>query len=77
MFTKEMLANIRTIFRFVVLIFTIDGFHHDSLQHAFFIAREQFIPVGAPNHFDDIPTSATEIGFKFLNDLAIATHRSI
>ena len=38
--TKDMLTHISTIFSFVVLIFTIYGFHHHTLQNAVFITCE-------------------------------------
>ena len=28
-------------------------------------------------HFDDVPARAAENGFEFLNDLAVATHRTV
>ena len=40
MLAKEMFAHIGAIFRFVVLVFAVDCFHHHALQDAFFIACE-------------------------------------
>ena len=72
-----MLAHIRAVFGFVVLVLAINSFHHDPLQHAVFVTRQQVIPVRAPDHLDHIPASTTEVGFEFLDDLAVTPHRSI
>ena len=74
---EEMLAYISTVFGFVVLILAVDSFHHDPLQNTVLVAGQQIIPVSAPDDFDHIPASAAEIGFEFLNDFAVATHRAI
>ena len=76
-FAEEMLAHISTVFGFVVLVLAIDGFHHDPLQNTVLVSGQQVIPVRSPNHLDHIPASATEIGFEFLNDFAVAAHRAI
>ena len=72
-----MLAHVGAIFGFVVLVLSVNGLHHDPLQHAVFVARQQVIPVRTPNDLDDIPASAAEVGFQFLNDFAVAAHGPI
>ena len=38
---------------------------------------EQRVPARTPEHLDDVPARAAEIGLEFLNDLAVAAHRPI
>ena len=77
MFAEEVLTNVCAVFRFVVLIFTVHGFHHHFLQNAVFIFCQQLIPATAPDDFHNIPACTTEIGFQFLNDFAVAAYRTI
>ena len=72
-----MFAHIRAITCLVVLIFAVNRLHHATLQQAIGILREQRIPVTPPDRFDHVPSRATEIGFEFLNDFAVAAHRAI
>ena len=41
------------------------------------ISGNNGIPFAAPNDFDNIPASAFESGFEFLNDFAVASYRTI
>src|SRR5690606_9131266 len=59
------------------LILAIDGRGEPTQQRVLFIAREQRIPIRAPQYFDDVPAGAGEQAFELLNDLTVATHRSI
>ena len=72
-----MLAHVGAVFSFVVLVLAVNGLHHDPLQHAVLIARQQIIPIRTPNHLDDIPACTTEVRFQFLNDFAVAAHGSV
>ena len=75
--TKEMFAHISAIVGFEGLIVAVQGFHHDPAQCAVFVSCNQLIPVATPNEFDDVPTCATKLAFQLLNDLAVASHRTI
>src|SRR5437879_7684569 len=74
---EEVLANEGAVVGLVVLILAVDRFLHDTKQSALEIASEQRIPVRAPNKLDDVPTRSAKIGFEFLDDLAVATHRTV
>ena len=37
----------------------------------------QRVPVAAPDHLDHVPAGAAKIGFEFLDDLAVAAHRTV
>ena len=46
-------------------------------QQAVVIAREQLVPLAAPEHLDDVPAGAAEDGLELLDDLAVAAHRAV
>src|SRR5208283_4471300 len=52
-------------------------FAHAFDEQAFGVALNDGIPFGAPENFDDVPAGATEGGFEFLNNLAIAADGTI
>ncbi len=76
-FAEEMFAHIGAIFGFVSLVLSVHHFLHAFLQQAILVLGEQAIPLAAPYDLDDIPAGATEYAFQFLNDLAVAAHRSV
>jgi hypothetical protein len=41
------------------------------------IARQQWIPILAPEHLDYMPASAPEGGFQFLDDFAVTAHGTV
>ena len=74
---EEILARVGAAERLAGLVFAVDGIHHDLAQGAVGVAREQRIPIAAPDQFDDIPAGAAERAFEFLDDLAVAAHRAV
>ncbi|KAG1390856.1 hypothetical protein G6F59_015068 [Rhizopus arrhizus] len=72
-----MLAGIRAAEGLAVLVFAVDGFHHQLLQHAVAVLGQQGIPVTAPQQLDHVPAAATEHAFQFLDDLGVAAHRAV
>jgi hypothetical protein len=76
-FAEEMFAHVGAVFGLEGLVIAVDAFHHALVQQAGLILRQQRIPVAAPDDLDDIPARTAEIGFQFLNDLAVAAHRAI
>src|SRR3546814_11260369 len=72
-----MLARVGATESLAVLVFAVDCLHHQLAQLAAAIARQQRIPVTAPDRLDDIPAGATELALQFLDDLAVAAHRAI
>ena len=61
----------------VLLILAVDRLAHPLHQHAVAVAGQQRIPIGAPEHFDDVPAGAAESPFQFLDDLAVAAYRPV
>ena len=74
---KEMFPHVAARLDDVFLIIAVHRFFHSLEQQTALVAREQIIPIRAPDDFDDIPTRTTERCFKFLDDLAVAAHRAI
>src|SRR5689334_6594229 len=74
---EEVLPEICSAFYEVLLVLTVADFTHSAYQQAFAIFCQQRIPITAPNDLDDVPTGAAEVGFQFLDDLAVAAHRTI
>ncbi len=73
----EVLAEVGAVFDDVALVFAVDDFAHALDEHAFAVAREQVVPVRAPQHLDDVPAGAAEDRFELLDDLAVAAHRTV
>ena len=76
-FAEEFLADVGAAARFEILIFAVDALFHALQQQAARIAGEQLVPIAAPEHLDDVPAGAAEDAFQFLDDAAVAAHRTI
>ena len=74
---EEVLADVRTRFDRILLVLPVDDFAHASYQDAVLISLKQLFPQSAPDDFDDVPAGASEGGFEFLNNLAVASNRTI
>src|SRR6185312_1257941 len=74
---EEFLTNVGAVFRLEILVFAVNAFFHQLRQLAGRIAREEFVPLVAPDDLDDVPTSAAEVAFEFLNDFSVAAHRAV
>src|SRR6185437_7842882 len=74
---EEVFADISTALDRVLLELAIDDLAHALHEQAGLIAFQQRIPIAAPDDLDAIPARAAEGGFQFLNNFAIATHRTI
>ncbi|CAB4565003.1 unannotated protein [freshwater metagenome] len=74
---KEVFANESPVFGLVRLEITVGGDVHEGAQRPLFVAREQVIPFATPNDLDDVPASASEEAFEFLDNLAVATNGTI
>ena len=74
---EELVARVGAAEGLVVLVFAVERFHHQVTQLAAGVARQQRIPVAAPQQLDHVPARAAEHAFEFLHDLAVAAHRAI
>ena len=59
-FAEEMFPNVAAALDDVFLKVAIDALFESLQQQAIVIVGEQFVPVGTPDHFDDVPACATE-----------------
>src|SRR5258708_3604408 len=55
MSAKEMLANVAAGLDRTFLVFAVNRFLHTLEEQTFRVFLEKFIPVGPPNHLEDIP----------------------
>ena len=77
MLAEEVLAHECAVVGLVGLVLAVDRLLHDPLQDAVLVAREQRVPVRAPDQLDHVPARAAEIALEFLDDLAVAAHRAV
>ena len=75
--SEEILANEVAVLDRVALELTIDRGVHLVQQNAVLVLGEQVVPLGTPDDLDDVPSRTAEHGLEFLNDLAVAAHRTI
>ena len=61
----------------IFLVLPVRDLAHALDQDSIAIVADQTVPIAAPDDLDDIPARAAEDRFQFLNDLAIAAHRSV
>src|SRR5207237_9147421 len=76
-FAKEFFPRISTAASLEVLVFAVDAFFHPLQQQTAAVARQQFVPVPAPNDFDHVPAGAEEYAFQLLDDAVISANRPI
>ena len=74
---EEMLADVAAGHDGVFLILAVDDFAHAADQQAVGVARQQRVPVRAPEDLDHVPAGAAEGPFQFLDDLAVAADRAV
>ena len=73
----EVLAEIRAVLDDVALVLAVDDLAHALDEQAVGVAREQVVPLRAPQHLDDVPAGAAEDGLELLDDLAVAAHGAV
>ena len=76
-FAEEVFAHVRPVACLHHLILAVDDLLHTLDQHPVFVTRQQLVPIAAPNQFEHVPARATEVALKLLNNLAVATHRTV
>src|SRR4030095_10783428 len=75
--TEQMLTDVRSRLDGVLLPFSIDDFAHPFDKNTFTIRRQKEVPGTSPDHLDDIPAGAAKYGLQFLNNVAVAAHRTV
>ena len=56
---------------------TVGGRVEQIDEGPFVVGRQEGVPFASPDDFDDVPAGAAEVGFQLLDDLAVATDRSV
>ena len=74
---EEVRANKSTVFGLIGLVVAVGSLVHQVDKRAVGVAGQQFVPFAAPDNFDDIPASASEEAFQFLNNFSVASNRTI
>ena len=75
--SEEVFANESAVFGFIGLVVAVGSLVHQVDKRAVSIAGQQVVPFATPNDLDDIPTSAAEEAFQFLNNFSVASNRTI
>src|SRR6202022_3946481 len=74
---EELFAHIGAILSLEGLIFAVDAFLHPPAQKPGLVAREQRIPITAPDHLNHVPAGPAEISLQLLDYLPVAADRTI
>ena len=74
---EKVIADVGTGLDGVFLILAVDHFTHAAHQSPRIIFGEKLIPLAAPDDFDDVPASSTECRFELLDDLRVASNRTV
>ena len=74
---EEVLADVGAVPGDVGLHLAVHHFAHALLEQAGGVARQQRVPIAAPDHLDHVPAVAAESGFQLLDHLAVAAHRAV
>ena len=75
--TEEILANVLAASHRVLLVLAVGHLFHALGQQSLIVLGQQWVPVIAPDHLDDVPSRAAESRFELLDNLAITTYRPI
>ncbi len=74
---EEVLADVFAGAAGVFLVLAVGNFHHEFEEGAGFVGGKEGIPFAGPEDFNDIPAGSAEDAFEFLDDFAVAAHRTI
>jgi hypothetical protein len=74
---KEVVAVVAPVFGGKGLHLAVHRVGKGAQQSARGVARQQAVPVAAPDQFDDVPAGAGKQFFQLVDDAAIAAHRAV
>ncbi|KAF1042977.1 MAG: hypothetical protein GAK34_02735 [Delftia tsuruhatensis] len=74
---EEVLAHVGAVIGLERLVVAVVALGHDLLEHAVLVLGQQLVPALAPQQLDDVPAGAAELALEFLDDLAVAAHRTV
>ncbi len=76
-FAEKMSARVAARLDGIFLVIAVHRFFHALEQQAAGVARKQVVPIGSPDHLDDVPAGAAKKRFEFLNDFAVAANGAV
>ena len=76
-FVEEMREIVGAVLGAERLILAVDGGGEAAQQRMGLVAREQRVPIGAPQHLDDMPAGGAEHALQLLDDLPVAAHGAV
>ena len=74
---EEVLADEGAVLGLVGLVVAVRGVVHQVDQGAVGVLGQQGVPLAAPDHLDDVPAGAAEVGLELLDHLAVAPDRPV
>src|SRR5712692_2068923 len=74
---EKVLPEVSAALDKIFLILAIGDLSHALDEETVAIVLDERVPIAAPDAFDYVPPRATENGFEFLNDLAIAADGTV
>src|SRR5947199_7289524 len=74
---KKVLPEIRATLDEKFLILPVRDLAHSPDQHAVPIVLDETVPISAPDDLYDVPASAAEYRFQFLDDLPVSTYWTV
>ena len=74
---EEALAVVLAVVGREGLELAVDRMRECAQQRARAVAREQRVPVRAPQHLDHVPARAGELRLEFIDDAPVAAHRAV
>ena len=74
---EEVLADVGAAGDRVLLPLAVERVVHLLDEHAVDVAREQLVPLAAPDDLDDVPAGAAEQALELLDDLAVAADGAV
>ena len=75
--TEEVLADVAAGLTLVGLVVPVQRLVHDAHQVAGRVARQERVPLPAPDHLEHVPPRTAEEGLELLDDLAVAPDRPV
>ena len=61
----------------IPLVISVETFLHSVAEHTIVVRGEQCVPTASPNHLEHLPICPSKSALQLLNDLSVATYRSI
>ena len=74
---EEVVADELAVLGFVGLEVAVRGDVHQVDQGALVVLCQQVVPLPPPDDLDDVPAGTSEEGLEFLDDLAVASDRTV